>query len=276
MQCRSARHIGPGSNRLDRLVSYRRIAGASKAAVRSRSADRRQGVTAPASPNSKFRVRGRLAPGHRSAACQAQGSARPQATSDVTALPKKMREELIMTAKTAFAATLAVLVFAVAGLMAGGAAATPLGAATASAIRAPADDQWIAVRIGRGGGAVHRGGGTVHRGGGTVHRGGGTVHRGGSTVHRGGSTVRRGGVAVHRGGVAVQRSAVVRRGGVATVRPVRRWVRRPYYGTVVGGVALGTIIAATAVATAPAAPASGLCWYWADSSMNRGYWDYCR
>lgn len=56
------------------------------------------------------------------------------------------------------------------------------------------------------------------------------------------------------------------------VRPVRGWVRRPYYGTIIGGVALGTIIAASVV---PVAPASNLCWYWADSSQTRGYWDYC-
>jgi hypothetical protein len=59
-------------------------------------------------------------------------------------------------------------------------------------------------------------------------------------------------------------------GGAAVVRP---WVRRPYYGTVVAGVALGTIIAAS---TIPAAPSSNLCWYWSNSSNTRGYWDYCQ
>jgi hypothetical protein len=58
--------------------------------------------------------------------------------------------------------------------------------------------------------------------------------------------------------------------GVGAVRP---WVRRPYFGTIVGGVALGTIIAATAV---PVVPAPGLCWYWTDPSNTRGYWDYCQ
>jgi hypothetical protein len=53
---------------------------------------------------------------------------------------------------------------------------------------------------------------------------------------------------------------------------VRGWNRRPYYGTVIAGVALGTIIAATA---APYAPADNLCWYWTNPSKNRGYWDYC-
>ena len=54
-----------------------------------------------------------------------------------------------------------------------------------------------------------------------------------------------------------------------TVRP---WVRRPYFGTVVGGVALGTVIAAT---TAPVAPAPNLCWVWTSSAQTQGYWDYC-
>jgi hypothetical protein len=58
--------------------------------------------------------------------------------------------------------------------------------------------------------------------------------------------------------------------GVGVVRP---WVRRPYFGTVVGGVALGTLIAVTAV---PPVPAPGLCWYWADASQAQGYWDYCQ
>jgi hypothetical protein len=62
-------------------------------------------------------------------------------------------------------------------------------------------------------------------------------------------------------------------GGVGLVRPVRPWVRRPYYGTVVAGVALGTIIAATSV---PTAPGPDLCWYWSNSSQTRGYWDYCQ
>jgi hypothetical protein len=58
--------------------------------------------------------------------------------------------------------------------------------------------------------------------------------------------------------------------GVGAVRP---WVRRPYFGTVVAGVTLGTIIAAS---TIPPAPSSGLCWFWSNSSRTRGYWDYCQ
>jgi PBCV-specific basic adaptor protein len=58
------------------------------------------------------------------------------------------------------------------------------------------------------------------------------------------------------------------RGGVY----VRGWNRRPYYGTVIAGVALGTIIAAAA---APRAPADNLCWYWTNPARTHGYWDYC-
>jgi hypothetical protein len=58
--------------------------------------------------------------------------------------------------------------------------------------------------------------------------------------------------------------------GVGVVRP---WVRQPYFGTVVAGVALGTLIAATAV---PVAPAPNLCWYWTNPSQTQGYWDYCQ
>jgi hypothetical protein len=81
-----------------------------------------------------------------------------------------------------------------------------------------------------------------------------------------------GNVAARRTTVVGGRGAVAAR-GVAVVRPVRPWVRRPYYGTVIAGVALGTIIAAT---TIPPAPSSEVCWYWSNSSHSRGYWDYCQ
>ena len=55
----------------------------------------------------------------------------------------------------------------------------------------------------------------------------------------------------------------------------RPWVRRPYYGTIIAGVALGTIITVAAVGYVPPRPAPNLCWYWADPYGNRGYWDYC-
>jgi hypothetical protein len=55
----------------------------------------------------------------------------------------------------------------------------------------------------------------------------------------------------------------------------RPWVRRPYYGTIVAGVALGTLITVAAVGLVPPRPAPNLCWYWADPYGERGYWDYC-
>lgn len=74
------------------------------------------------------------------------------------------------------------------------------------------------------------------------------------------------------GGTVVRHSTVRR---TAVVAPVRPWVRRPYYGTVVAGVALGTVVAVAAT-RAPAPPSSNLCWYWTNSSQTKGYWDYCR
>ena len=58
-------------------------------------------------------------------------------------------------------------------------------------------------------------------------------------------------------------------------RPVRPWIQRPYYGTIIGGVALGALLAATAYGVIPTAPADGLCWFWADDNLVQGYWDYC-
>jgi hypothetical protein len=52
-------------------------------------------------------------------------------------------------------------------------------------------------------------------------------------------------------------------------------VSRPYYGTIVAGVALGAIITVAAVGAVPVRPAPNLCWYWADPYGARGYWDYC-
>jgi hypothetical protein len=59
------------------------------------------------------------------------------------------------------------------------------------------------------------------------------------------------------------------------VRPVRVWAPRPYYGAIVGGVALGTMIAVSAAGAAPVAPAPNMCWFWVDSVQVQGYWDYC-
>jgi len=60
---------------------------------------------------------------------------------------------------------------------------------------------------------------------------------------------------------------------VVVVRPYRKWYHRPYYGTVIGGVALGAMLGAAAYAAGP--PAPNLCWYWADPYQTQGYWDYC-
>jgi hypothetical protein len=69
----------------------------------------------------------------------------------------------------------------------------------------------------------------------------------------------------------------VRRRGVAAVgrRPMRRWVARPYYGTVLGGIVLGTIIGVAIAGTAPVAPAPNMCWFWTDPNYTQCYWDYC-
>lgn len=55
----------------------------------------------------------------------------------------------------------------------------------------------------------------------------------------------------------------------------RPWARRPYYGTIFAGVALGTLITVAAVGYVPPRPHPSLCWYWADPYGSRGYWDYC-
>jgi hypothetical protein len=80
-------------------------------------------------------------------------------------------------------------------------------------------------------------------------------------------------VAPRRAVVVGPRHAVV---APAFIRPYRPFYRRPWFGTVVGGVALGTIVTVAAVGAAPAvAPAPELCWYWADAGMTQGFWDYC-
>ena len=60
------------------------------------------------------------------------------------------------------------------------------------------------------------------------------------------------------------------------VRPVRAWGARPYYGTIVGGVALGSLIVVSSMGVAPIAPAPNMCWFWTDPSQMSGYWDYCQ
>lgn len=121
--------------------------------------------------------------------------------------------------------------------------------------------------------SVHRGGGAHAGGGGHPHPNAGSHKAGnvrrGANVNRNAANVKRNNVNVHKNvNVNVNRTRVV-------ARPVRGWVPRPYYGTIVGGIALGTVIAATAVGVAPAPPAANMCWFWSDSAMSQGYWDYC-
>ncbi len=94
-----------------------------------------------------------------------------------------------------------------------------------------------------------------------------TVRRGGKTAVKS-TTVRR--------STTVHRNTTVRRNVVVVRRPYRAWAHRPYYGTaIIGGVALGTIIAVSAAHTYPAPPGPNACWYWSDPSETHGYWDYC-
>jgi hypothetical protein len=72
------------------------------------------------------------------------------------------------------------------------------------------------------------------------------------------------------------RTTVVHRNVVVVRRPYRAWVARPYYGAaLIGGVALGTIVAVNVAHAVPAVPGPNACWYWSDPSETHGYWDYC-
>ena len=57
---------------------------------------------------------------------------------------------------------------------------------------------------------------------------------------------------------------------------VRGWSARPYFGTVVGGVVLGSIVTAAAVGAVPASPDPSVCWFWTDDTRTQGYWAYCQ
>jgi hypothetical protein len=85
--------------------------------------------------------------------------------------------------------------------------------------------------------------------------------------------VRHRAVAARRTHVAVSKRSTVAVKSPELVRPVRPWVRQPYYGSVFDGVTLGAIIAATAV---PTSPSFDVCWYWSSSLQTRGYWDFCQ
>ena len=112
-------------------------------------------------------------------------------------------------------------------------------------VGAAANDSVIDVRAARGGGG--RGGGAARAGGGRAH-----VARASGSASRGNVNTRRNtNVNVNkRTNVNVNRRTNV---NVVGRRPVRGWVARPYYGTIVGGVALGTMITVSAGAV-PAAP----------------------
>ena len=85
--------------------------------------------------------------------------------------------------------------------------------------------------------------------------------------------VRHRAVATRKSHVAAAKRTAVAAKSTEVVRPVRPWVRQPYYGSVFDGVTLGAIVAATAV---PTSPSFDLCWYWSSSSQTRGYWDFCQ
>ena len=85
--------------------------------------------------------------------------------------------------------------------------------------------------------------------------------------------VRHRAVATRKTHVAVARRTTVAAKSTEVVRPVRPWVRQPYYGSVFDGLTLGAIVAATAV---PTSPSLDVCWYWSNSSQTRGYWDFCQ
>jgi hypothetical protein len=126
-----------------------------------------------------------------------------------------------------------------------------------SSIRITSGDMIVNVRAMRGGGA----------------RAGGA--RSGAHVNR--ANVSRTSVSRHTNVNVNRRTSVnVNRNVRVGVRPVRAWGARPYYGTIVGGVALGSLIVASSMGVAPVAPAPNMCWFWTDSSQMSGYWDYCQ
>ena len=119
------------------------------------------------------------------------------------------------------------------------------------------DDMIVNVRAARGGGA----------------RAGGARAAGTRSANVSRTNISRTNVNVNRrANVNVNVNRNVRVG----VRPVRAWGARPYYGTIVGGVALGSLIVASSMGVVPVAPAPNMCWFWMDETQLGGYWDYCQ
>jgi hypothetical protein len=139
----------------------------------------------------------------------------------------------------------------------------------------------------------HRGGAVKSRQAAVKHRGVAVKSRQAAVKHRGVAMKSQQAAVKHPGAAARTRHAAVKHRSVAprrtqvavgkggpgaagtpvVVRPVRPWVRQPYYGTIMDGVPLGTVIAAN---TVPPAPSFDLCWYWSNTPKTRGYWDYCQ
>jgi hypothetical protein len=78
-----------------------------------------------------------------------------------------------------------------------------------------------------------------------------------------------------------RRRVIIRRPAIrrpAIRRPaLRRWniPRRRHFGRVIGGITLGTVIAAVIIGTAPRAPSPDLCWNGASAKHTHGYWYHC-
>ena len=104
------------------------------------------------------------------------------------------------------------------------------------------------------------------------------VAKRGATAKTRQAAVARRGVAVRKSQVAASPVTTVGRGDTRDLRttmverPIRPWVPQPYYGVVIAGVTLGTVVAATSV---PPSPTFDVCWYWSNPPKTRGYWDYC-
>lgn len=128
---------------------------------------------------------------------------------------------------------------------------------TMTGMRAAGDDMVVNIRATRGGGAKSGGA-----------RSGAHVNRTNVSRTNVGRTAN---VNVNR-----RTNVNVNRNVRVGVRPVRAWGARPYYGTIVGGVALGSLIVVSSMGVAPVAPAPNMCWFWTDSSQMSGYWDYCQ